>query len=353
MSDMRDVVGLDRSGLRAALTPYGAPAYAAEQMFRWLYARRVSSFAAMTDLKRDLRDSLAGDLTIGWPAVAERRTAADGTVRYVYALADGRRTESVFIPGDDGQATMCVSSQVGCPLACTFCVSGLEGVERNLTAAEIVGQVRAMLNDSGPLRRTNLVFMGMGEALLNLEALTEALSLLADPAGFAIALRRMTVSTAGHLTALARFATLPRRPRLAVSLNATTDEQRDELMPINRTWPLQELLAACRRFPLRRHERITFEYVLLAGINDHDDDLRRLPLLLRGIAAKVNLIPWNAASGLPFRAPADDRVERFARRLHEHGLLATVRRRRGADAGAACGQLALKRPSDPPAAVVP
>lgn len=344
--DKSDLTGLAPSEIELALLPLGLKRYVPHQIFRWAYARRVTDFAAMTDLAKDLRLRLAREYEFRLPAVAAEVKSEDATTRYVYRLADGERTESVFIPGEPGQATLCLSSQVGCPLACTFCVSGLRGIQRNLTSGEIVGQALAMLAAAPPLDRVNVVFMGMGEALLNLEQLARSFAVLADPAGLAIAHRRMTVSTAGHVPAMAEFGRSAARPRLAVSLNATTDEVRTRLMPINRAWPIAVLLDACRRFPLARGERMTFEYVLLEGVNDSTADARRIPGLLAGIPSKVNLIPWNPTPGFSFATPADEVVDRFAAILHDRGVTVTVRRQRGADVGAACGQLALSRPEE-------
>ena len=349
-----NLAGLERNQLTAAVAALQVRRYVPGQLFRWLYGRGATDFARMTDLSKALRAELGGRFRIAFPEPVERHRSADGTCRYGYRLDDGERIESVAIPGTaragadgaDTQVTLCLSSQAGCPLACTFCVSGVDGVRRNLTSAEIVGQARAMLDDrAAPPQRVNVVFMGMGEALLNFDEVLRAVRILADPEGFRIALRRMTMSTAGHVPSIDRFSALDRRPRLAVSLNATTDEQRAALMPINKAYPLAELLAACRRFRLDRKagERITFEYVLLAGENDTLADARRLPRLLAGIPAKVNLIPWNPVPGLPHRAPHPDRVEEFGEVLRAARLVATVRKQRGAEADAACGQLALRR----------
>ena len=339
---MLDIAGLDIDALDQALRPLGARAYNARQLYRWLYARRVSDFGLMSDLGRELRERLSREATIGFPAIAERVPSGDDSMRYVYRLADGRRTESVWIPGEGRRATLCLSSQVGCALACRFCLSGAHGLKRHLSTAEVIGQAWSMLREAPPLERVNVVFMGIGEPLDNYAAVSRAWRLLACPQGFGIPLRRITVSTAGHLPSIERLASEPSRPRLAVSLNATTDEVRSRIMPINRAYPLERLLAALRAFPLGRHERITFEYVLLAGINDSDEDARRLRRLVHGLPAKINLIPWNRSPGLAFETPSPERVDRFKELLEPLGVPVTLRRRRGGDVSAACGQLSFR-----------
>jgi len=344
---MIDLAGRDLAGLEGAVAELGDRAFRARQIYRWLYARKVADFALMTDLSQALRDKLGASARVGFPAVVDRLPAGDGTVRYAYALDDGLRTESVYIPGEDDRATLCLSSQVGCALACRFCLSGANGLKRDLSPGEIVGQAWTMLREAPPLVRVNIVFMGIGEPLDNFAAVSAAWRLLGDPRGFAIALKRMTVSTAGHVPSIERLGALEDRPRLAVSLNATTDETRSALMPINRAWPIARLLAAVRAFPLKRNERVTFEYVLLSGVNDSDEDARRLGPLLAGIPAKINLIPWNPSPGLPYAGPSEERVDRFAGLLWTQEATVTVRRRRGGDVAAACGQLSfLPRTAD-------
>jgi 23S rRNA (adenine2503-C2)-methyltransferase len=293
----------------------------------------------MSDLGRDLRAQLASACRIATPDVERTERSVDGTVKFLLRLADGRHIESVFIP-DTPSMTFCVSTQVGCAMKCAFCLTGKMGIDRNLTAGEIAGQVRVLARELGMLdTRFNIVLMGMGEPLHNYEATMKALRMLADDHGFGMSGRRMTLSTVGVLPALERLATEPLMPNLAISLHATTEDQRDTLVPVNRKYGLKELLDACRRFPLKRRERITFEYVMLQDVNDTPEDARRLVKLLHGIKGKVNLLPLNEAAGIPFERPSDDRVNRFAKILADHGLTVSVRKSRGRDIRAACGQL--------------
>jgi 23S rRNA (adenine2503-C2)-methyltransferase len=277
--------------------------------------------------------------------VVERtERSVDGTTKFLLRLADGKHIESVYIPDTPAQ-TFCISTQVGCAMKCAFCLTGKMGFDRNLTAGEIAGQVRVLARELDMLDRGfNIVLMGMGEPLHNYEATMKALRILADDHGFGMSPRRMTLSTVGVLPALERLATEPLMPNLAISLHATTEEQRDLLVPINRKYGLKELLDACRRFPVRRRERITFEYVLLQDVNDSPEDARRLVRLLHGIRGKVNLLPLNEAAGIPFDRPSEARVDRFARILSEHGVTVSVRKSRGRDIRAACGQLITDSP---------
>jgi 23S rRNA (adenine2503-C2)-methyltransferase len=334
-----DIADMELHELEQALEGLGQPRFHGRQIFQWIYKRGVIDFAAMTDLGRELRAELASTFTIETPAVERQERSEDGTTKLLLRLADGKHIESVYIPDTPAQ-TFCISTQVGCAMTCAFCLTGKMGIDRNLTAAEIAGQVRVLARELGLLdTRFNIVLMGMGEPLHNYEATMKALRILADEHGFAMSSRRMTLSTVGVLPALERLATEPLMPNLAISLHATTEEQRDMLVPINRKYGLKELLDACRRFPLKRRERITFEYVLLQEVNDTPEDARRLVRLLHGIRGKVNLLPLNEAAGIPFARPSDERVNRFARVLSEHGITVSVRKSRGRDIRAACGQL--------------
>jgi 23S rRNA (adenine2503-C2)-methyltransferase len=334
-----DLAELDLSELEEALAQAGAPRFHARQIFQWVYRRGLSEFDAMTDLGRDLRARLADQLRIGTPELVRRDRSADGTIKFLLQLADGQLIESVYIP-DTPSNTFCLSTQVGCAMRCAFCLTGRMGIVRNLTAGEIVGQVRLLARDLGMLnRRFNIVLMGMGEPLHNYDETMKALRILADAHGFAISPRRVTLSTVGVLPALERLATEPLMPNLAISLHSTTEDQRDMLVPINRKYSLEDLLDACRRFPLKRRNRITFEYVMLKDVNDSPDDARRLVRLLNGIRSKVNLLPLNEAAGIPFERPPDDRVNRFAQILADHHVTVSVRKSRGRDIRAACGQL--------------
>ncbi len=340
--DRVDLSELTRLELETHLDAQGAERFRARQLFQWIYRRGVSDFDAMTDLSRDLRQTLAARFRVGTPAVARRDTSEDGTEKFLLALGDGRLIESVYIPESPAH-TLCISTQVGCAMGCRFCLTAQMGLVRNLTRGEIVGQVRvlATLLDLRQ-RRFNIVLMGMGEPLHNYEHTMAALGILADPDGFAISPRRVTLSTVGLVPAMERLATEPHMPNLAISLHATTDEQRGALVPLNKKYGLHDVLDACRRFPLKRRSRITFEYVMLAGVNDTPEDARRLARLLAGIKSKVNLIPLNPAAGIAFDRPSADRVDEFGRILAAHHLTVSVRRSRGRDIRAACGQLVVE-----------
>ena len=334
-----DLAGLEPHDLEQVVVRLGGPKYHARQLFQWIHKRGVTEVALMSDLGRDLRAQLADEFEILTPRVVRTERSTDGTTKLLLELADGKQIESVFIPDTPAQ-TFCISSQVGCAMKCAFCLTGKMGIDRNLTAGEIAGQVRVLARELGMLDAGfNIVLMGMGEPLHNYDATMKALRILTDEHGFGMSPRRITLSTVGVLPALERLATEPVMPNLAISLHATTEDQRDMLVPINRKYGLKELLDACRRFPLKRRERITFEYVMLSGVNDTPEDARRLVRLLHGIRGKVNLLPLNEAAGIPFARPSDDRVNKFARVLADHGLTVSVRKSRGRDIRAACGQL--------------
>jgi len=344
-----DLAGLERHELERTLAELGAPPFHARQLFQWIHKRGVTDLARMTDLSRDLRARLADAAVIGTPAAVDLERSSDGTAKLLLRLDDGREIESVCIPEhpdgatdvrDAHRITFCVSTQIGCAMKCAFCLTGRMGLARNLTAGEIVGQVRVLLRELHLLGHPfNIVLMGMGEPLHNYDETMKALRILADPLGLGVSPRRITLSTVGVLSALERLATEPLMPNLAISLHSTTEAQRDLLVPINRKYGIEELLDACRRFPVKRRERITFEYVMLKGVNDGAEDARRLVRLLEGIRGKVNLLPLNEAAGIPFERPADITVDRFARILAERGVTVSVRKSRGRDIRAACGQL--------------
>jgi len=339
MEHRLDLAGLEEHELEQALAGRGQPRFHARQIFQWIHKRGVTDPEAMTDLGRDLRRQLSDEFDLLTPEVLRREQSSDGTTKFLLRLADGKQIESVYIPDTPAQ-TFCISTQVGCAMRCAFCLTGKMGIDRNLTAGEIAGQVRVLARELGMLdTRFNIVLMGMGEPLHNYEATMKALRILADEHGLAVSPRRVTLSTVGVLPALEKLATEPVMPNLAISLHSTTEEQRDLLVPINRKYGLKELLDACRRFPVKRRERITFEYVMLDGVNDTPEDARRLVRLLHGIRGKVNLLPLNEAAGIPFTRPSDDRVNRFARILADHGVTVSVRKSRGRDIRAACGQL--------------
>ena len=340
MDDERpDLAELEPSELESVVTALGADRFHARQIFRWLHRRGRERFDGMTDLSRHLRARLDETCTITTPVVTSRERSSDGTQKFLFTLGDGRTIESVFIP-DTPALTFCVSTQVGCAMQCGFCLTGQMGLARHLTAGEIAGQVRVLareleLQDT----RFNVVLMGMGEPLHTYDATMKALRILAAPDGLALTPKRVTLSTVGLLPAMARLSEETWIPNLAVSLHATTDRVRHELIPTSRQQRLSDLITACRRFPLKHRDRITFEYVLLDGINDTAADARRLARLLRGLRAKVNLLPLNEAPGIPFSRPSDEQVERFARSLARSGVTVSVRKSRGRDIRAACGQL--------------
>jgi 23S rRNA (adenine2503-C2)-methyltransferase len=344
-----DLAELERAALEAMLEARGVERFRARQIFRWIYRRGVSDIEAMTDLPRDLRTALAADFTLTTPEVVERERSVDGTEKFLLRLADLRYIESVFIP-DTPAMTFCISTQVGCAMACAFCLTGKMGLVRNLTSGEIVGQVR-VLADALDLRakRFNIVLMGMGEPLHNYDATMKALRMLADEHGLDVSPRRITLSTVGVLPALERLAKEAVMPNLAISLHAPTDETRGELVPINKTYGVADIIAACRRFPLKKRSRITFEYVLLAGVNDSAEDARKLARLMAGLKSKVNVIPLNAAPGIPFERPSDAAIDRFAKILADHEILVSVRKSRGRDIRAACGQLIVEGQRKSPA----
>ncbi len=341
---------LTRVELEGALAELGLPRFHGRQIFHWIHRRGVTDFAAMTDLPRPLRARLQADFTVDGPRVIARQTSSDGTTKFLLELVDGRRIESVFIPDTPAQ-TFCVSTQVGCAMACAFCLTGKMGLVRHLSAGEIAGQARLLAHETGLAGTSfNIVLMGMGEPLHNYDATMKALAMLADEQGLGVHPRRVTLSTVGVLPALARLAEEPLMPNLAISLHATTDAQRSAIVPLNRRYDLEALLEACRAFPVRKRSRITFEYVLLAGVNDTPEDARRLARLLGGIKAKVNLLPLNEAEGIPFTRPDDESVSTFARILSERDVRVSVRKSRGRDIRAACGQLLVEK-TDAPGAV--
>jgi 23S rRNA (adenine2503-C2)-methyltransferase len=334
-----DIAEMELSELEHTLESLGYPRFHGRQLFQWVHKRGITDFGEMTDLGRDLRSTLAARFRIATPDVVRRERSIDGTTKFLLRLEDGQLIESVFIP-DTASETFCLSTQVGCAMRCGFCLTGKMGIVRNLTAGEIAGQVRVLTRELDMLQsRFNIVLMGMGEPLHNYDATMKALRILADEHGLSVTHRRMTLSTVGVLPALERLATEPLMPNLAVSLHATTEDQRDMLVPINRKYGLKELLDACRKFPVKRRERITFEYVMLKDVNDTDEDARRLVRLLNGIRAKVNLLPLNEAAGIPYERPSDARVNRFAQILADRGVVVSVRKSRGRDIRAACGQL--------------
>jgi 23S rRNA (adenine2503-C2)-methyltransferase len=355
------ILGQDRTEIAGLVDSMGQPAYRASQILDAVYRQRVDSIDLISTLPLEIRKQLGEKgIAVGQPTVEKQFLSVDGTVRYLMGFSDRQSVETVWMPEGDGgeagdgteagdslvekrapdRATICVSSQVGCAVDCQFCLTALLGVKRNLSAGEIVGQVCAVLNQQGvspPQDRINLVFMGMGEPFLNYENFMKAVRLLVEEVG--IAASRMTVSTAGIVPRIHDFGDEAVRPKLAISLNASNDEMRSRLMPLNRKWNLARLMTAARDFPLRNRERITFEYVLLKGVNDAAAHAQEVVELLRGMRAKVNLIALNPGPGIDYATPDRERVIEFQRVLIQAGIPAFIRRPRGRDIFAACGQL--------------
>ncbi len=330
--------------LKAFAIRLGEPAYRGDQLAHWIFSKGITAFDSMTNLPEHFRARLAEEAHVYAPTITNLLPSRDGSRKFQLRLADGVEIQAVLMPDDD-RLTLCLSTQVGCGFGCRFCLTGTMGVIRNLTAGEIVGQlftVRQTLREGE--RVTHLVYMGMGEPLANYAATVKSLRILTDPKGFGYSPRRITVSTVGLVTGIEKLAKENLRVNLAISLHATTNAVRGDLMPVNRGWGLDDLVAACRRFPLPVRQRMTFEYVLLAGVNESPEDARRLVSLLKGIRAKVNLIPFNPWPGSGFRRPSLDRIEGFQRILLEQEITATIRWSKGEDVGAACGQLGPEAP---------
>ncbi|HYE95657.1 MAG TPA: 23S rRNA (adenine(2503)-C(2))-methyltransferase RlmN [Rubricoccaceae bacterium] len=352
-----DLVALDREGMGAFVETLGEPRYRGRQLFRWVHARGAASFDEMTDLPKALREKLKETATLGTLQEVTRRTARDETIKVLFALPSGRRVEGVLIPdlddetGEAKRLTVCVSSQVGCAMGCHFCATGLMGFSENLTAGQIAGQVRhldALARERFGKGVTNVVYMGMGEPLQNYDAVVKSTEVLTDPDGLGLSPKRITVSTVGLARRIRQFADDQAEGRapavgLAVSLHAPTDVQRSAIMPVNRSekTDLQALRDAIAYFYRRTKRRITFEYCLFAGVNDSEEDARNLAKAARWAPTKVNLIMYNPVEGTPFRSPDEARLQRFIRVLVDEGVTVTVRRSRGQDIEAACGQLAV------------
>jgi 23S rRNA (adenine2503-C2)-methyltransferase len=342
MTSRPDLAELELSELEAALQARGCERFHARQLYRWIYRHGVTDVDRMSDLSRALRAQLKEEFALSTPRLVMDDTSVDGTRKFLLELADGRRIEAVFIP-DTPSMTFCISTQVGCAMACDFCLTGKMGLVRNLTAGEIAAQVRVLAAATGLLDHPfNIVLMGMGEPLHNYDNTMKALRMLHAEYGLAVSARRVTLSTVGIVPGLERLALEPLMPNLAISLHATTDAQRTRLVPPNRKYSLESIIETCRRFPLKKRNRITFEYVMLDGVNDTPEDARRLVRLLSGIRAKVNLIPLNPAPGIPYERPSDARVDRFAQILADRHLTVSVRKSRGRDIRAACGQLIVE-----------
>ena len=349
-----NLVGLTRDAMRAALIAHGTPEKQAKmrvgQIWQWIYQKGVRDFEQMTNLAKPYRQELAQHFTIQVPEVVTRQLSEDGTRKYLVRIAGGHEVEVVYIP-EEGRGTLCISSQVGCTLTCSFCHTGTQKLVRNLTAAEIVGQVMVARDDLGewpaPGRNpkdetrllSNIVLMGMGEPLYNFDNVRDAMKIAMDPEGISLSRRRITLSTSGVVPEIARTAQ-EIGCLLAVSFHATTDETRDKLVPINKRWNIATLLDALREYPkVSNSERITFEYVMLAGVNDTDEDARRLVKLIEGIPAKINLIPFNEWPSAPYKRSSNNRIHAFADIVYKAGYASPIRTPRGEDIMAACGQL--------------
>lgn len=342
------LLGKDVAALREVLGK-DQPAFRARQVYQALYQQRVDDLVQISTLPRALRDQLRQHAQVGLPEAARRFDSADGTRRYLLRLEDGRTVETVLMP-EEGRDTICISTQVGCPVDCKFCMTALLGLERNLTAGEIVGQVLFVMRQrprdaEDGAARWNVVMMGQGEPLLNLPNVIQATRILVDAGGVGLSPRRITLSTSGIIPKMIELGREPIRPKLAISLNASTEEQRRELMPITRKYHLRDLLECCRMYPLRPWEKLTFEYVLLRGVNDSDADARRVVRLLANLNCKVNLIALNPGPGIPFETPDAERVESF-QRIVRRALPCFVRKPRGRDIYAACGQLKRNQAAD-------
>jgi 23S rRNA (adenine2503-C2)-methyltransferase len=335
-----NLIGLNESELVDIAEALGDRSFRGRQLYHEIYQRREENLTQMAVLPKAFRTRLENSFEIRIPEIQDRQQSKDGTIKFLFRLDDGKCIESVFIPEDHRQ-TLCISSQVGCGVGCTFCMTAQMGFHRNLTAGEILGQVLAIARDDCLTQLgLNVVFMGMGEPLYNYKNVMKAFRIMTDSKAMGLSHRKITVSTAGVVPVLNRMQCEAKMPNLAISLNAASDDVRHEVMPINQKWNLKDLLDACRGFSLKLQHRITFEYVLLSGITDSDQDAQQLVKLLEGLQVKVNLIPYNPDPSLPFKRPAPNRVEQFQGILIRGSISAFVRRTRGDDIAAACGQLA-------------
>lgn len=342
-----NLLGLSRKQMEAFFTEMGEKAFRATQVMKWIYQEGIDDFDAMTNLSKVLREKLKEVAEIRLPEVVQDHPSSDGTRKWLLKVDEVNHIEMVFIPEAE-RNTLCVSSQVGCTLACSFCSTARQGFNRNLTTAEIVGQIAlaariiGLPENKGDRVITNVVLMGMGEPLLNLENVGPALELMQDDLAFGISKRRVTVSTAGVVPGIDEMREQS-DVSLAVSLHAANDELRDELVPINKKYPIKELMAACKRYVAGKpHRRVTFEYVMLAGVNDSDEDARQLVKILRGVPSKVNLIPFNPFPNAPYECSSNNRINAFREIIMQAGIITVTRKTRGEDIAAACGQLAGK-----------
>ena len=337
-----DLAGLELSELERFVESLGHKKFHARQIYQWIWKRGVTDFPAMTNISHELRAALGEQAVVSLPDVVQHDVSEDGTQKFVLRLGDGRKIESVFIP-DTPKQTFCVSTQVGCAMGCAFCLTGKMGLIRHLSAGEIAGQVRLLARSTNLLDKPfNIVLMGMGEPLQNYDNTMKAMRMLNQKEGFDMHPKRVTLSTVGLVPQMDRLAQEELMPNLAVSLHAASEETRAAIVPVNKKYTMKDVVDACKRFPLSKRRRIMFEYVMLAGVNDADADARKLVKVLSGVKAKVNLLPLNAAPGIPFERPSDERINAFAKILADRGLMVSVRKSRGRDIRAACGQLIVE-----------
>ncbi|MEW6013712.1 MAG: 23S rRNA (adenine(2503)-C(2))-methyltransferase RlmN [Candidatus Zixiibacteriota bacterium] len=336
-----NLLGYTVADLENLMQELGQLRFKGRQLFKWLYAQRQPDFSRMTDISKSARAALAEKFCFKGLAAEKISRSTDGTEKYLFRLDDGKLIEAVMIP-DEAKRTVCISSQVGCSLGCLFCATGKIGFGRNLTAGEIVGQLLFLRQRFGDSAFQNIVFMGMGEPLLNYENVLKAVSIITSEIGLAVAARKITISTAGVVPKILALADSDTKVRLAISLHAATDDKRGRLMPIARAYNLERLMEAARYYALKRKRRITFEYILFEGFNDSIQDVKALSKLIRGIPCKINILAYNPVAGFPFRRPSEDKVNEFGKQLYPRAPAVTVRKSRGIDIDAACGQLAGK-----------
>lgn len=338
---MLNLLGKDKAELEKLLLPYVKEPYRVRQIYHWIYQRGVKSFEEITELSKNLRKILSEKFLITYPEIERERVSKDGSVKFLFKLSDGLKIESVLLP-ETNRNTFCISTQVGCKMGCRYCLTGKMGFKRNLGVDEIVAQVMILLDRIKPReRRVNIVFMGMGEPLDNLENLKKAIFLITDPNGIAISPRRVTVSTIGIPGRLKEIMELPRPPKIAVSVNSLDEEKRKFLMPATKNFKLNDLIGEMETLPLKRGQRITIEWVLIRNLNDGNDEIKKIKELSKRVPIKVNVIPYNASPLLPFERTEERDAEEFALRIEKEGISVTVRKRRGEDISASCGQLAI------------
>ncbi|MEW6049540.1 MAG: 23S rRNA (adenine(2503)-C(2))-methyltransferase RlmN [Candidatus Zixiibacteriota bacterium] len=337
----QNLMGYTMPQMESLVVSLGGKPFGGRQLFKWLYNTRLYDFDLMTDLTKELRRRLSSEYAFGHLRLAHSARSVDGTEKFLFRLEDGRPVETVLIP-DDGRRTLCISSQSGCALACRFCATGTMGLLRNLTVGEIVGQLMYVRDLHGDEAFSNVVFMGMGEPLQNYDNMIEAIRIMKEPRGLGLAAKKITVSTSGITPKIKKLADSGLKARLALSLHAATQAKRRKIMPVAETFGLEKLMEAVRYFAEKSGDRVTFEYILFDGFNDTLEDVRELSQLIRGIPCKINILAYNEVPGLPFKRPSDEKVDWFGRQLYPRAPAVTVRKSRGRDIAAACGQLAAR-----------